>query len=43
MAVLEDPASPEHSELVAILMDLAQRDPTQTLAPARYVASTRAL
>jgi hypothetical protein len=43
MAVLEDPASPEHSELVAILRDLVQRDPTQTLAPARYVAPTRSL
>jgi hypothetical protein len=34
IAALEDPASPEHSELVAILRDLVQTDPTQKLAPA---------
>jgi hypothetical protein len=32
IAVLEDPASPEHSELVAILRDLVQTDPAQKLA-----------
>jgi hypothetical protein len=35
IAVLEDPASPEHSELVEILRNLVQADPTQKLAPAR--------
>jgi hypothetical protein len=40
IAVLEDPASPEHSELVAILRSL---DPTQKLAPPRCAAPTSAL
>jgi hypothetical protein len=35
IGVLEDPASPEHSELVTILRNLVQTDPTQKLAPAR--------
>ena len=34
IAALEDPASPEHSELVAILRDLVQTDPTPKLAAA---------
>jgi hypothetical protein len=29
MSVLEDPASPEHSELVVVLRDLAKADPTK--------------
>jgi hypothetical protein len=40
LTVLEDPTSPEHGELVAILRNLAQSDPKQTLAPARYAAAT---
>jgi hypothetical protein len=34
IAVLEDPASPEHSELIAILRNLVQTDPSETLARA---------
>jgi hypothetical protein len=43
IAVLEDPASPEHSELVVILRSLVQPDPTQKLAPQRRAAPTSAL
>jgi hypothetical protein len=39
IAVLEDRASPAHSELVAILRSLAQTDPTPTLASAQYAAA----
>ena len=38
IAVLEDPASPEHGELVAILRKLVQTDPTLTPAQPRYAA-----
>ena len=39
IAVLEDPASPEHSELVEILRSLVQTDRTDTPAPAHYAAA----
>jgi hypothetical protein len=39
IAVLEDPASPEHSEHVAILRNLVQSEPTQKLPPPRYAAA----
>jgi hypothetical protein len=39
LTVLENPASPEHSELVAILRDLIQTDSTQKLATGQYAAA----
>jgi hypothetical protein len=39
ITVLEDPASPEHSELVEILKSLVETDRTQKLVPAQYAAA----
>jgi hypothetical protein len=39
ITVLEDPASPEHCELVEILRSLVQTDRIKKLVPAQYAAA----